>query len=92
MKKWKYHVTHSFVDSTGKKMSAITQLYQVGVYAIVNNNPAWQMSLSPNQMVTTERKLKKFAEKGEIKDLEFGLPITVIEDENGLYKKLEETK
>ena len=89
-KKWKYHKSHSFVVVEGNhKVSMISQLYQVGVYAIVNSDPALQSNNSPNMMVTRERKLKKAESEGIIKDLEFGMPITVIE-ENSMYVEYNE--
>lgn len=87
-KKWKYHKSHSFETKDGSKISMITQLYQVGVYAIVNNDPAAQFNLTPNQLVTAERNLKKQEKEGEIKNLQFGIPITVTEDESGFYKEV----
>lgn len=84
MKKWKYHTSHNY-KRDGQEVSAITQLYQVGVYMIINSDPALQFNMTPNQMVSLERKLKK---SKDITDLEFGREITVIDD--GLYKELKE--
>jgi hypothetical protein len=88
-KKWKYHVTHSFKDK-GKETKGITQLYQIGVYMIVDNNPRLQFNITPNQMVSMERRLKKAFKEGEITDLEFGREITVIENEEGFYEELKQ--
>lgn len=89
-KKWKYHITHSFKGSDGKKYSGLTQLYQIGVYMIADNNPRLQFNITPNQMVSMERRLEKSFEKGEISDLEFGREITVIENEEGFYEELKQ--
>ena len=89
IKKWNYHVTHSFKDK-GKETKGITQLYQIGVYMIIDNNPRLQFNITPNQMVSMERRLKKAFEKGEISDLEFGREITVIENEEGFYEELKQ--
>lgn len=87
-KKIKYHVTHSFVEvETDVKHSFITQLYQVGVYGILDNNPSYQFNLTPQQIVKIEKRLKKQLENGEIKDLEFGREITVT-DESGFWVKI----
>ena len=87
-KKWTYHRSHSF-EHEGRKVTFITQLYKVGVYGIINGNPAMQGSFTPSGLVTMERLLKKDAEKGEITNLEFGIPITVTKDENGLLMEVE---
>ena len=84
---WTYNVTHSYIDiKTNVKYNAVTQLYAVGVYCIINNNSKLQLNLSPNQMQTLTRKLKKQQEKGLIKDLIFGREIKVTKGENGYYE------
>jgi hypothetical protein len=88
-KKWKYHTSHTCTDvKSGQKITFVTQLYKVGVYGILNNDPAMQMNLTPNQMVLLEKKLNKDLKKGEIKDLKFGHEITV-SDETGFYEEIE---
>ncbi len=67
----------------------ITQLYQIGVYAIVNNNPKYQFSFNPKDIVKLEKRLQKDYDNGKIKDLIFGVPITVT-TEDGLYIKCDE--
>ena len=87
-KKWKYHTSHRFVHiKTGTETSCITQLYKIGVYVIVNNDPSLQFNLKPQDMVTLEKKLNKDLEEGIIKDLEFGHEITV-SDETGFYEEV----
>jgi len=84
---FKYHVTHSFTDiESNKKVSMATQLYQVGVYGIINNDPALQMSIKPSDMVKIERNLNKQLREGKISDLEFGREIIV--EDNGLYNEV----
>lgn len=86
--KWTYHESHKYKDSkTNKEFQMITQLYKVGVYTIVNGDPAWQTSMTPNQIVKIEKHLKKMEEKGDIKDLEFGISITV-SDDSGFYEEV----
>jgi hypothetical protein len=87
IKKWNYHVSHSY-KIKGRECVGLTQLYQIGVYLIVNNNPKLQFNITPNQMVSMEKRMRKSFEKGEITDLEFGREITVIENESGLYEEL----
>ncbi len=87
MKKWKYHTSHRYKND-GVEVYALTQLYQIGIYMIVNGDPRLQFNMTPNQMMTLERKLRK---NKDITDLEFGIEITVITDEDsGLYKELKE--
>lgn len=87
-KKWKYHKQHSYHHiKDNEKVTVLTQLYKVGVYGIIDGNPALQFTCKPSDIVKIEKKLIKAQEKGEIKDLEFNIPITVIVDEDGLYKE-----
>lgn len=87
MKKWTYHRTHSFVENK-ERFIFDTQLYKTGIYAIINNDPALQFNLTPKDIVKVEKKLRKEEKEGKIKELSFGLPITVIEDEQGFYKEI----
>ena len=91
-KKWKYPIHLSFVVPTKEhgdvKQSLQTQLYQIGVYGIWNNNSSEQGSYTPNQLVSLVRKLRKAEEKGEIKDLELGREITV-SDETGFFVEVD---
>jgi len=87
-KKWTYHKSHT-CEISGEKQSFITQLYKVGVYAILNGESNQQFNLTPANMVGIERKLRISEIEGTITNLVFGPPITVIEDENGYYKEIE---
>jgi hypothetical protein len=86
-KKWSYHTTHSFTLGK-KKITMASQLYQVGVYVILNNDPGRQMNMAPADMVKTEKMLNADKAAGKIKALKFGTLIEVIEDADGLYKKV----
>ena len=86
-KQWKYHKSHSFVFKN-KKYNVLTQLYRIGVYLIMNGDSSMQFTMTPAQMVTMERRMKKDFEKGVISDLEFGVPITVTTDEAGMYVEI----
>jgi hypothetical protein len=78
LKTFTYHKSHSFVDvQTGEKITFATQLYQIGVYGIINNNSSMQGNYEPKDIVKTEKNFVKLQEKGIIKDLVFGTPITV---------------
>jgi len=77
-KTYSYHTSHSFIVE-GKKQTFATQLYEIGVYGIFNNDPAMQGSFTPNDIVKIEKSLNKAFEKKEITDLTFGMPITVKE-------------
>lgn len=87
MKKWIYHRTHSFIENE-ERITFTTQLYKTGVYAIINNNPALQYNLTPKDIVEIEKNLRQREKEGKIKELSFGLPITVIEDEQGFYEEI----
>ena len=89
MKKWNYHTAYYFEDKKGNKHNLLTQLYQIGVYIIQDGNASMQGNMTPNQMVSLEKGLKKEEKEGKISNLTFGMPITVIKDEQGFYKKLE---
>jgi hypothetical protein len=85
--KWTYHTSHSYKDKDGKEYSFQSQLYQVGVYGIINGDPSMQMNIPPSALVKMEKKLKEQEKKGEIVDLVFGREITVTDDDS-LYKEV----
>lgn len=87
MIKYTYHTSHNYTEN-GISINAITQLYQIGVYMIVNGDPALQFNFTPNQIIRFEKKLLKAEKEGKIKDLQFGTEITVVKDENGFYKEV----
>lgn len=80
-----YHQSHSYKDKEGVKHQLITQLYKVGIYAIMDNNPAMQFNLTPKELVKIEGKLRKDEEQGLISELQFGAEITVT-DQNGVWE------
>jgi hypothetical protein len=87
-KKWKYYTSLTFVDAKDKsKHSLLTQLYQIGVYGIWDNDPAQQGNYKPANMVSIVKKLKDLELKGKIENLEFGREITVTE-EDGFYVEM----
>lgn len=90
-KKYTYHKSHSYKTKEGVEVNFLTQLYSIGIYAIVNNDAQMQLNLTPSQLVNIEKKLKKQEEKGNITNLKFGTSITVINN-NDDYKELKDDK
>ena len=86
-KQWTYHKWHKYESEEHGIISFITQLYQIGVYGIINNNSSLQGNFKPQQIIKMEKRLNKDLKKGVITNLTFGKPITVIE-EDGLYKQI----
>ena len=87
MGKWKYHTSHAYKTGEGKEISFMSQLYKIGVYGIVNNDPDMQISTTPGKMAILEKKLKKEQKEGKITDLVFGREITV-SDETGFFEEV----
>jgi len=85
---YQYSIWNSF-KYEGTKYSFQSQLYQIGVYAIINNDPAKQLSLTPGQIVSLEKRLRADFKSGKITDLEFSAPIRVRTDENGFWVKVD---
>jgi|JI9StandDraft_2_1071091.scaffolds.fasta_scaffold1468519_1 hypothetical protein len=89
LKTFTYHKSHSFVDvESGQKITFATELYQIGVYGIMNNNSSMQGHYEPKNIVKAEKNFVKLQEQGIIKDLVFGTPITVAEV-NGFWEEVE---
>lgn len=89
-KKYTYHKQHSFITPEGNKISMNSELYQVGVYCIINGDPAMQSCLTPRDMQQIEKRLQKEQSKGQINNLKFASPVTVVE-ENGLWVQVKAT-
>jgi hypothetical protein len=88
-KKFKYHTSHSFVHiPTNTTSTFISQLYKIGVYGIVNNDPSMQFNLKPQDIVKLEKHLHKDLMDGVIRDLVFGREI-VVSDETGFWEEVE---
>jgi hypothetical protein len=84
-KNWTYSRSLTFKDAEGTEFNMISQLYKIGVYVIINNDPGMQYNLTPSQMVKTEKQFKKSFEAGDITDLVLGRLITVTKDKEGFY-------
>jgi len=87
MAKVTYHKSHTLITLDGKEFNFATQLYQIGVYGIVNNDPSLQSSFQPQQIKKMERDLMKDKKEGKIKDFILGIPITVTDD-SGFWVKI----
>jgi len=88
-KKWVYHTSHKFTEAdSGEDVTLVTQLYKIGVYCIVNNNPSMQFGSSPSSLVKMEKRLNKQFINGEIKNLVFGREIAVTKDSDGFFAEI----
>lgn len=47
MAKITYHKSHTFIDNKGIEHFFLTQLYQIGVYGILDNNSSMQGNYIP---------------------------------------------
>jgi hypothetical protein len=85
---YSYHVSHSYIGcETNEKFHFMTQLYQIGIYGILNGQAGMQAALEPSDMVRIEKKLNKMQQEGKIKDLQFNRPITV-SDATGFWEEV----
>jgi hypothetical protein len=71
-----YPVSAAWTED-GVKMSYMTQLYQVGVYIIFNNDSSMQGNMKPSQMLKLVKKLKDGEKAGRITGLCPGCEISV---------------
>lgn len=78
-----YHKSHSFTKK-GIKYFFQTELYKIGVYGILNNNPNNQGSYNPMDILKIEKKLLK---DNTISNLKFGESITVT-DKSGFWEEI----
>lgn len=82
-----YNTYHSFKDKDGKKRTMTSQLYQVGIYVIFDNDSTLQGSLTPQKIRKFQNKLRKDEKAGLISELCFGPEITV-SDDSGFWKEI----
>lgn len=78
-----YHKTIKVINNDDTTETLTTQLYNIGVYCIVNNDPRLQFTSSPPKLVKQEKELKKKVESKQIKSFELISPITVTKDDTG---------
>ena len=82
-KTWTYHKSHIAIINNDIKIKFGTQLYDIGVYAIINDDTDAQMSLTPKEMVKFEKQLKEQLDNHQIDSIEWGSEITVEETDAG---------
>lgn len=87
MKIYTYHASHSYTTSEGKEVQFYTQLYNIGIYGIVNNDPGMQAGFEPLDIVKIEKRLNKEFSEGTIKGLKFGREIKV-SDASGFWEEV----
>ena len=90
-KVWTYSPSHSFNAIDGDKVipcSMMSQLYKIGVYVILNNDPGMQLSSDPAGMAKAEKAFKKQEIDGKIKDLVFSPAIRVTKDDDEFFIQL----
>lgn len=83
-----YHRSYKYIKND-KSVVLLTQLYKIGVYCIVNDDPNMQFGCKPAHLVNLEKKFKLAEKKGEITNLEFGIPITVT-DKSGFWEEVKD--
>lgn len=87
---WTYSSFHSFIDN-GENFSLASQLYQTGIYFIVNNDPTLQGGfLTPEELVKAEKRLRKLVIENKITDLHFSPAIKVTTDDYGFLIQLKD--
>ena len=85
IKVYTYHASHSFIGSNNTKVEILTQLYKIGLYVIINADPAMQIGFDPDCMVKLEKDLKRQEKEGRITNLVFGRAISAYKDEEGFW-------
>lgn len=86
-KKYTYFKFISFVDKNNVTHSLQTQLYQIGIYGIWNNNPSLQTAYSPKELSKICKNIKKEELAGNLTDAKLIDEITV-QEINGLWKEV----
>lgn len=93
-KVWTYSPFHSFTiikvkGWEGKKITMQTQLYQIGIYCIYDNNAAKQCTFeTPAPIIKLQKQLRKAQEEGKITDLYFSPEIKVIRNVEGFLEQI----
>ena len=82
-KKWKCPLSIDFVLADESEVSIIFQVYAIGIYCIIDGDPARQYNLTPGQAQNRWRKIKKALGK-DVTKLEHSAERTV-EEINGFY-------
>ena len=77
-KKYTYHTGYTYTVN-GKEHNMLSQLYQMGVYVILDGSPSQQYNVTPDQMVSSEKSIVKAEKEGKINNLVLNNKITVQE-------------
>lgn len=86
-KKYTYPVAAT-LKKDGKVVHTVdTQLYRIGIYIMVNNNPANQSDMSPEQVVKYMKQFKQDNLNDGV-TVEFAREITVHENEDGFWEEV----
>ena len=85
--KWIYHKSAIITLLNGNKESYVTELYQTGIYVILNDSPASQFSTTPKELEKLCKSIKKDLNEKKILNVEWGPEITV-ERLDSLYKEV----
>lgn len=91
-KTWTYCVNATFdynIEDEIIHKSYMTQLYQIGIYIIWNNDSSQQGSMTPSGMSRIKKSLIKDEKLGNINNLVLGREIKVIKI-NGFYTEIKE--
>lgn len=87
-KQWKYYASSEITHPDGELESYQSQLYQIGVYVIFNNNSAQQVSFTPAKIQKMCKQIQKDVENGTLKAVKWGREI-VVEEVDGLYVEVQ---
>lgn len=83
-KVYKYYTSCSYIDvKTDIKHTVATNLFQIGIYIIFDNNPKYQGTTTPQLMQKFIKDLQRDLQSNIIKDLVLGREISVTKDDNG---------
>jgi hypothetical protein len=86
IKEWSYPVSATWTNNKDQKEHYATNLYQTGVYLIINDKPKLQFNLTPQDMQDTYEAMLEDEEAGHLSDIKWGRKIVVIK-EKGFYKE-----
>lgn len=74
---WTFYKSATITTPESKEETYQSQVYQIGIYVIFNNNSSMQATFSPAQMEKMCKTMQKDLEKGIIKEIKWGPEVTV---------------
>lgn len=80
-KVYHYPCSISYLTKEGQEVNIHTQLYALGLYVIINNDPAKTFS-TPQSMEKQKKKLIEAEKEGLIRDLRFGPEYSAVKIDN----------